>query len=67
MVEDLNTRFGKQKQLFESGGESTDLALMVDALAQEERSPWDAGRIRDALIVEAGVDPATAESIAIEV
>ena len=40
---------------------------MVDALAQEESSPWDASRIRDALIIEAGVDPATAEGIALEV
>ena len=61
------TAFGKQAQLFGSTGESTDLALMVDALAQEERTPWDASRIRDALIIEAGVDPATAESIALEV
>ena len=59
--------FGRQEQLFAGNGESTDLALMVDALAQEERSPWDASRIRDALMVEAGVDPATAESIALEV
>ena len=56
--------FGRQEQLFAGNGESTDLALMVDALAQEERSPWDASRIRDALMVEAGTDPATAESIA---
>ena len=59
--------FGRQEQLFAGNGESTDLALMVDALAQEERSPWDASRIRDALMVEAGTDPATAESIALEV
>ena len=32
--------FGRQEQLFAGNGESTDLALMVDALAQEERSPW---------------------------
>ena len=31
--------FGRQEQLFAGNGESTDLALMVDALAQEERSP----------------------------
>lgn len=48
--------FGRQGKLFEKQGESTDLALMVDALAQEESSPWDASRIRDALIIEAGVD-----------
>jgi len=59
--------FGKQGQLFKEAGESTDLALMVDALAQEESSPWDAGRIRDALLIETGVDPTTAESIALEV
>lgn len=59
--------FGKQGKVFEKHGESTDLALMVDALAQEESSPWDASRIRDALIIETGVDPATAEGIALEV
>ncbi len=59
--------FGRQGYLFENAGESTDLALMVDALAQEESSPWDVSRIRDALIIEAGVDPATAEAIALEV
>ena len=59
--------FGRQEQLFAGNGESTDLALMVDALAQEESSPWDASRSRDALMVEAGTDPATAESIALEV
>ena len=62
-----DSNFGRQGHLFETPGESTDLALMVDALAQEERSPWDASRIRDALIIEAGADPATAEGIAIEV
>ena len=59
--------FRKQRQLFDDVRESTDIALMVDALAQEETSPWDARRIRDALIVETGVNPAIAESIAIEV
>ena len=52
-------RSGRQQHLFGPQGESTDLALMVDALAQEERSPWDADRIRNALVLEAGVDPAT--------
>lgn len=62
-----DSMFGRQNVLFGSPGEATDLALMVDALAQEESSPWNAGRIRDALIIEAGVDPATAEAIALEV
>lgn len=62
-----NAFFGKQMDLFKKSGESTDLALMVAALAQEESSPWDASRIRDALIIEAGVDPATSEGIALEV
>lgn len=66
-MNELTGSYGRQGRLFENNGESTDLALMVDALAQEERSPWDASRIRDALMVEAGTDPATAESIAIEV
>ena len=60
-------RSGRQQHLFGPQGESTDLALMVDALAQEERSPWDAERIRNALVLEAGVDPATAGEIAAEV
>ena len=67
MADELINNFGRQGHLFENPGESTDLALMVDALAQEERSPWDASRIRDALIIEAGTDPATAEGIALEV
>lgn len=59
---------GKQKHLFVTkSDESTDIALMVDALAQEEQSPWNSARIRDALIIEAGVDPATASAIAAEV
>lgn len=66
-AKDAETMFGRQSKLFSKAGESTDLALMVDALAQEESSPWNAGRIRDALIIEAGVDPATAEGIALEV
>ena len=55
MADELINNFGRQGHLFENPGESTDLALMVDALAQEERSPWDASRIRDALIIEAGL------------
>ena len=51
---------GRQAHLFDGSKESTDLALMVDALAQEKRTPWDTGTIRDALIIEVGVDPATA-------
>ena len=64
-IDNTGTIFGKQGKLFENTGESTDIALMVDALAQEESSPWDASRIRDALVIEAGVDPATAEGIAL--
>lgn len=66
-AKEAETMFGRQRGLFGEAGESTDLALMVDALAQEESSPWNAGRVRDALIIEAGVDPATAEGIALEV
>lgn len=47
--------------------ESTDLALMVETHSKEERSPWDAAKIKDALIREAGVDPETALSIAVEI
>ena len=32
---------GQQMMMFPSAGESTDLALLVDALAKEESSPWD--------------------------
>lgn len=67
IAQETESIFGRQSQLFGNAGESTDLALMVDALAQEESSPWDASRIRDALIIEAGLDPATAEGIALEV
>jgi anaerobic ribonucleoside-triphosphate reductase len=56
---------GQQMTMFPSaGGESTDLALLVDALAKEESSPWNGERIRDALVVEAGVDPVIAAEIA---
>ncbi len=57
----------RQRHFLLPQSESTDLALMVDALAQEMRTPWDVARIRNALIVEAGVDPVTAEEIALEV
>jgi ribonucleoside-triphosphate reductase len=39
----------------------------VDALAKEESSPWDGERIRDALVLEAGVEPMTAAEIASEI
>jgi len=59
---------GVQRHLFGAREESTDLALMVvDALAQEERSAWDAERIRNALVLEAGVDPERAGEIALSV
>ncbi|GAB6280608.1 MAG: anaerobic ribonucleoside-triphosphate reductase [Thermovirga sp.] len=58
---------GKQMLIFSGKEESTDLALMVEALGQEDRSAWDAARIRDVLVVEAGVDPSVAGEIASEV
>jgi ribonucleoside-triphosphate reductase len=61
-----NIGYGKQQFLFDRG-ESTDLALMVETHSKDERCPWDAARIRDALIREAGVDPDTALSIAAEI
>jgi len=61
-----NIGYGKQQFLFDRG-ESTDLALMVETHSKDERCPWDAARIRDALIREAGVDPDTAFSIAAEI
>jgi len=39
----------------------------VEAFGQEDRSAWDVVRIRDALVVEAGVDPSVAGEIAAEV
>lgn len=58
---------GRQKHIIETGVESTDLALMVDAPSREESHPWDMTRIVSALVTEAGVDPNTAMSIAAEV
>ena len=57
---------GGQRFLFDRP-ESTDLALMVEAHSKDECSPWDAGKIKDALIREAGVDPEVAFSIAAEI
>lgn len=67
MADNAELQAGRQMQLFGSRAESTDLLLMVDALAQEERSPWKAERIQKALIVEAGVEPQLAGEIAAEV
>jgi len=58
---------GRQMLIFPGRAESTDLAFMVDALAQEDQSPWNASRIRDALVKEAGVEPSVAGEIAAEV
>ena len=58
---------GRQMVMFAPRPESTDLALLVDALAHEETHPWDAGRIRDALLKEAGVEPGLACELAAEV
>ncbi len=56
----------RQNRLFEFD-DPTDVVLMVDALGQGESCEWDSTRIRDALIIEAGVEPATAEEISAEV
>jgi anaerobic ribonucleoside-triphosphate reductase len=58
---------GRQLVMFAPGGESTDLALMVDALGSEETQPWHPVRIRDALLREAGVEPGLAGELASEV
>ncbi|MBC7078823.1 MAG: anaerobic ribonucleoside-triphosphate reductase, partial [Synergistales bacterium] len=63
----LVKEIGKQKHIINTGVESTDLALMVDAPSREESHPWDMTRIVNALVTEAGVDPNTAMSIAAEV
>ncbi len=63
----LVKEIGKQKHIIDTGIESTDLALMVDAPSREESHPWDMTRIVSALVTEAGVDPNTAMSIAAEV
>jgi len=67
MADNAEGLAGRQMHLFAGRSESTDLLLMVDALGQEERSPWKAERIQKALIVEAGVDPQMAGEIAAEV
>ncbi|MCK7470685.1 MAG: hypothetical protein MZU95_07765 [Desulfomicrobium escambiense] len=66
MADNAEILAGRQMEA-EAGPESTDLLLMADALAQEERSPWKAERIQKALIVEAGVEPQLAGEIAAEV
>jgi ribonucleoside-triphosphate reductase len=53
--------------MFAPRGEATDLALMVDALGHEETHPWNAERILEALVKEAGVEPGLAGEIAAEV
>ncbi len=63
----MSSSSGRQMLIFSGKGESTDLSLMVEALGQEDRSAWDTARIRDALVIEAGVDPAIAGEIAAEV
>ena len=45
MADNAEALAGRQMQLFAARSESTDLLLMVDALGQEERSPWKAERI----------------------
>lgn len=63
---DTNGHFLRQGRLFDFE-DSTDVVLMVDALGQGESYEWNPTRIRDALIIEAGVEPATAEEISVEV
>jgi len=57
--------YARQNNLFAE--DSTDVVLMVDAYGQGESYEWDSSRIRDALIVEAGLSPTVAEAISIEV
>lgn len=63
---DSAERYRRQERLFDFR-ESTDVVLMVDALGQGESCEWDPTRIRDALIIEAGVEPSTAEEISMEI
>lgn len=58
---------GRQMLMFAARGEATDLALMVDALGHEETYPWNAERILEALVKEAGVEPGLAGELAAEV
>lgn len=57
---------GKSLSLFELG-ETTDKALLVEALSREETSTWDPRRIYEALIKEAKVEPLVAHQITREV
>ena len=45
-------------------GSSTDIALLVDPGSREELLPWDKGRIQQALVKEADIDPYDARKIA---
>ncbi len=66
-MEDTLRKSGRQMLMFAPGGEATDLALMVDAFGHEETHPWNAERILEALVKEAGVEPGLAGEIAAEV
>ncbi|KUK14504.1 MAG: anaerobic ribonucleoside-triphosphate reductase [Synergistetes bacterium] len=56
----------KSLNLFELG-ETTDKALLVEAISREETSSWDPRRIYEALIREAKVEPLIAHQITKEV
>ena len=64
---ETSRKSGRQMLMFAPRGEATDLALMVDALGHEETHPWNAERILEALVKEAGVEPGLAGEIAAEV
>ncbi|HRW00042.1 MAG TPA: hypothetical protein P5201_15685, partial [Aminobacteriaceae bacterium] len=61
---ETSRKSGRQMLMFAPRGEATDLALMVDALGHEETHPWNAERILEALVKEAGVEPGLAGEIA---
>ncbi|MDR3077776.1 MAG: anaerobic ribonucleoside-triphosphate reductase [Planctomycetota bacterium] len=60
-------RMRVRKDTFSAGADSTDIHLLVDPGSRAEYYQWDRSRIATALIREAGLDAAEANSIAKEV
>jgi ribonucleoside-triphosphate reductase len=50
-----------------SQADSTDIALLVSTTSRQEIDAWDRSKIADSLVLEAGIDPAQAEEIAVAV
>ncbi len=50
-----------------SAPDSTDIALLVSTNSRQEIDTWDRSKISDSLVLEAGLDPMTAQEIAFAV